>query len=316
MRLLAQLPIEERSQAAEARRIAMLFAERLGYSEEKVGKVGVVATEAATNLVKHGKRAEMLLSTEGSALELLAIDRGPGMDVAECLRDGYSTTGTHGSGLGAISRMSDQFDAYSNHLGTVLWAAFGRKDCKYGVARVPKKGETVCGDSWSVVENRSTTWILMADGLGHGEFAAAAADRAVQSFENGRFQSITGMMEDIHSSLRATRGAAAAIAAVEGATVSYCGLGNIATVLYAGGSNVHMVSFNGTAGVEARKIASFTYKWNPSAMLIMHSDGLQTQWTLDKYSGILRSSPAVIAGVLYRDFNRGRDDATVLVMRQ
>src|SRR5215203_2387166 len=110
MRLLAHLPIQERSQAAEARRIAMHFARRLGFTEADIGRVGVVTTEAATNLVKHARNAEILLSTVGHSLELLAIDRGPGMNVEACLRDGFSTAGTPGSGLGAMERMSDGFD--------------------------------------------------------------------------------------------------------------------------------------------------------------------------------------------------------------
>ena len=45
----------------------------------------------------------------------------------------------------------------------------------------------------------------------------------------------------------------------------------------------------------------------------MHSDGLATQWQLDRYPGLAARHPSVIAGVLYRDFRRERDDVTVLV---
>ena len=48
----------------------------------------------------------------------------------------------------------------------------------------------------------------------------------------------------------------------------------------------------------------------------MHSDGLQTHWGLERYPGILRHDPAILAGALYRDFNRGRDDVTVIVIGQ
>ena len=316
MRLLAHLPILERSQAAEARRIGMHFAQRLGFSEADIGRVGVVITEAATNLVKHAKNGEILLSSAGPSLQLLAIDRGPGMNVAACLRDGYSTAGTPGSGLGAIERMSDKFDVYSSGTGTVLWAAFGSSDDRYGVIRVPYKGETECGDSWSFIDRNGAVWLMIADGLGHGTFAAAAANRAVEIFEAGQSLSITEAMDDIHAALRPTRGAAVAIAEVRGDTVNYCGLGNIAGVLYASSANVHMVSFSGTAGVEARKVAQFTYTWKPGALLVMHSDGLQSQWSLERYPGITRHNPAIIAGVLYRDYTRGRDDVTVMVVRQ
>ncbi len=50
-------------------------------------------------------------------------------------------------------------------------------------------------------------------------------------------------------------------------------------------------------------------------IVILHSDGLQSQWNLSKYPGILRRSPSLIAAVIYRDFTRGRDDVTVVVVK-
>jgi hypothetical protein len=47
----------------------------------------------------------------------------------------------------------------------------------------------------------------------------------------------------------------------------------------------------------------------------MHSDGIATQWDLGRYPGLLARDPSLIAGVLYRDFLRGRDDATVVVLK-
>ena len=85
--------------------------------------------------------------------------------------------------------------------------------------------------------------------------------------------------------------------------------------MYSAGVSNHMVSMGGTAGMEARKITRFSYKRPPGAILIMHSDGLQTQWGLERYPGILRRHPAILAGSLYRDYTRGRDDITVLVLR-
>ena len=41
-----------------------------------------------------------------------------------------------------------------------------------------------------------------------------------------------------------------------------------------------MVSLNGTAGQEVRKIIEFTYPWNEESTLIMHSDGLLSRWDL------------------------------------
>jgi hypothetical protein len=77
----------------------------------------------------------------------------------------------------------------------------------------------------------------------------------------------------------------------------------------------HLVSHNGTAGHELRRLQEFTVPWFADAMLLLHSDGIATHWRLDDYPGLATHSPALVAGVLYRDFNRGRDDATVAVVR-
>ena len=316
MNRLARLPIIERTQAAEARRVAVQFAQSLGFTQEQAGKVAIVATELANNLATHARQGELLISTVGKSIDLLSIDRGPGMRLQACMEDGYSTAGTPGTGLGAIRRLSDRFDAYSIPSGTILTAGFGQGARNVGCARVAMKGETVCGDSWSVLERDGARWVMVADGLGHGQFAAEASEQAVQIFESSRLDTVTGVMADIHSGLRATRGAAVAVVEIRGNAVNFCGMGNISAVIHSPVASIQMVSSNGTAGLQGRLPKQFTYTWRQGSILIMHSDGLQTHWGFEAYPGILRQDPAIIAAALYRDFSRGRDDVTVLVARQ
>jgi hypothetical protein len=121
----------------------------------------------------------------------------------------------------------------------------------------------------------------------------------------------------VHGALRGTRGAAIAVAELSAeAAVSYCGLGNIAGALLSAGRVQHLVSLNGTAGHQAHRITSFQYAWPEGATLVMHSDGLMSQWSIDRYPGLMGRHPSVIAGVLYRDYTRGRDDTTVIVARR
>ena len=97
----------------------------------------------------------------------------------------------------------------------------------------------------------------------------------------------------------------------------YSGLGNIsATVLLAGGGRHSLVSLNGTAGHSATRPQEFTFPFPSHAMLVLHSDGLATQWDLAAYPGLQARHPSLIAGVLYRDFSRRRDDVTVVVVKQ
>ena len=109
----------------------------------------------------------------------------------------------------------------------------------------------------------------------------------------------------------ATRGAAVAVADLDSraGVVRFCGLGNITgSVTAPDAGRRQMVSHNGTAGLQARTMQEFAYPWTAGALLILHSDGLATHWSLDCYPGLARRDPSLIAGVLFRDFARGRDD--------
>lgn len=327
------LTIVESSQVGEARRIAIALASRLGFNETERGKVGLVVTEIANNLVQHAQDGQLLLQPRTrnniEGIEILALDKGPGMsNITECLRDGFSTGGTPGTGLGAISRISAFFDIYSvPNLGTAclaqLWASplptnQPNQQLENGVVCLPKIGEEVSGDAWAIDQNSSRSLFLVADGLGHGVQAAEASREAVRIFRVNLGKSPKEIIEAAHGALRSTRGAALAVAEIdfEHLTVRFAGVGNISGTILTPEKSNSMVSYNGTVGHEVRKIQEFVYQWKKEALLIMHSDGLGTQWRLDHYPGLTSKHPSLIAGVLYRDFNRVRDDVTVLVVRE
>jgi anti-sigma regulatory factor (Ser/Thr protein kinase) len=325
------IPVTDPSQIGEARRAVAALGARLGFDNTRSAELAIVATEASANLVKHARDGALLIQSleEGrrAGVELLALDRGPGMaDVTRCLRDGFSTAGSPGTGLGSIARLSDFMDVYSTAAGTALlarlWstappvrAAVSR--LSYAAVSIPRAGEIACGDAWSVTQEGESTLFLLADGLGHGPFAADAAQAAVRIFQDSAHLGPTEILQAIHLALRATRGAAAALAAVDRdrQLLRYVGVGNIAGTVLAGGTSRSLVSHNGTVGHEARHFQEFSYPFPPGASLVMHSDGLATRWSLDAFPGLTNHDPALIAGVLYRDFQRGRDDVTVVVAR-
>ena len=320
------------SGVAEARRRAIAVARGLGFAEPDLGRVGLVITELATNLVKHAGSGEILLQAVcvGSewSLEMLALDRGKGIArMAEAMRDGYSTAGSPGTGLGAIARQADLFDLYSAlDAGTAVFAQVWSRSARrpvserlsVGAACAPRTGEDVNGDGWVVTRNGSRVAILLADGLGHGPLAAEARREAIRIFRTSWPDSPARLVAAIHAGLRATRGAAVAVSEIdpEGRSVRFCGLGNIGASIVTGGNVRHLVSHNGTAGHAARKIEEFIYPWLPDSTLVKHTDGLGTQWAIERYPGLVTHHPSLLAGVLYRDFKRGRDDVAVVVARE
>ena len=56
--------VTEQSQVAEARRTAAAFVRDLGFGEQEMGRAALVATELATNLVKHAGGGEVLDDVE------------------------------------------------------------------------------------------------------------------------------------------------------------------------------------------------------------------------------------------------------------
>jgi anti-sigma regulatory factor (Ser/Thr protein kinase) len=326
--LPAFLPIDDQSRVAEARRIATKIAREEGLDDSRVSDAGLAATEIATNLWKHAQGGEIQISPiAGQAapgVDILSIDKGPGiMSLEDCLRDGYSSTGTAGTGLGAVKRASRVFDAYSEMgKGTVIVSRISasemdRNGMVVGFAGRPVSGEEVSGDSWAMREVGDVSLLIVADGLGHGMSASEASAEAISAFRTTADTDPTALLQRIHRALRGTRGAAVAIARLDRKErcVRYAGIGNISGVVVAPEKTQFMISHNGTAGHEAIRFQEFVYRFPEQSVLIMHSDGLTSRWNLQTYPGLRLRHPSVIGGTLYRDFTRQRDDVCVVVAK-
>lgn len=131
------LHIDEASQVGHARRVVQKLAEQLGFSAADAGRAAIVATELASNVLKHAERGELHLRVLAHGahpgMELVAVDRAQGFDLASCLADGYSTGGTQGIGLGAVSRLAQVFDVHADAKGAVYSRVFTGKSIRPGI---------------------------------------------------------------------------------------------------------------------------------------------------------------------------------------
>jgi anti-sigma regulatory factor (Ser/Thr protein kinase) len=331
--------VRDGSHVAEARRHAVALARANGFDDEAAGRVALVATELATNLIKHGGGGTLLASafadTSGKGgIELIALDKGQGIsDLANALHDGVSGAGTAGNGLGAVARQSHAMEIYSRagH-GTALVAhvmparpphnADSRRHIasRWGAVSIPCAGESVNGDAWDVRADDTGVTVMVADGLGHGPAAADAAGQAMRLFDRHWRLPPVELMTLMHAGMRGTRGAAISIARLDipGRRVVYVGIGNVAgSIIEPQGAMRRMVSLNGTVGHTAARIRGFEYPVaDPAtATLVLHSDGVSSGWVTSAYPGLMAAHPALVAAVLYRDFARPHDDATVVALR-
>ena len=330
------IEVNEASQVAEVRRVAAELARAENMTDAETGKLSLVATEAATNLVKYGKAGTVTLTRYADGkqhgVQLIAVDSGPGFsDFVAATRDGHSTAGSLGIGLGVIMRSSSFFDVYSvPGEGTAMVArvthAAPRKPVgtplapfEFAARSIPKKGQSECGDAWSVRDFGKRQLICVVDGLGHGPLAALASARAIAIFDAASpTDTPAQIMARAHEQMKSTRGAVMGILALDpvAGTADYCGIGNIAAAVHLGTESRHLLSIEGTVGYRMRTTRTQTVAWEPTAVAVLYTDGLSGRWGPAKYPGLLSRHPSLIASVLFRDHARNTDDATIVVARR
>jgi anti-sigma regulatory factor (Ser/Thr protein kinase) len=321
--------VESGSAASAVRRAAERLGEQLDIGATRTADLAIVAAELTSNLVKHADDGVLLLRPVRlggrAGVELVAIDAGPGMaDLTLSSRDGHSTAGTLGIGLGAIMRQTDWFDGYSRPgKGTVLaaqvWPTKAAPEQSWANALTrPLTGESVSGDGYAVRVADGRHQVLVCDGLGHGPLAAAATDAALAAFRAAPAGSPAAVVQHLHRAMSHTRGAALAVAELvpDARLLRYAGLGNIAASVVAEGERRRgLVSLPGIAGHQRPVVREYDYAFPAGASLVMHSDGVVDRWQLDDYPGLAGRAPLVMAATLLRDAGLRRDDACVLVAR-
>ena len=327
--------VQESSQVGEARRLACSLAMSLGFDESDTGRVALIVTELGTNLVKHTENqgGELLLQCvlnqdQTQGLEIIGLDQGPGIsNISLSMRDGHSTAGSPGQGLGAIDRLSTYFEIFSRiKQGTAILSRVFKKGLQgieatflnIGGVCLPFHGEKLSGDLWSYHRGNLESSFLLADGLGHGLLAHEAAKEAVRIFEETPRANLEQLFKTMHAAMRKTRGAAVSSLKLkmETRTVQYMGIGNVSAAIANSQKTFHLVNLNGIVGHEIRKLQEFQYSFEKGSILILYSDGLSNKWDFNVYPGLFSRHPSLIAAVLYRDHKRTRDDITVVVAKE
>jgi anti-sigma regulatory factor (Ser/Thr protein kinase) len=331
-----RLKLPDRSYTNYIKKEIRKLAEKVGFSSHRLAEIDIIASELLSNLHKHSKEGEILIksieSEEERGLELISVDRGPGMaNVDDMMTDGRSTTSTLGQGLGAIKRLSDEFDVYSlPSWGTILLSRnYSKKpvaDKKTDLLSVhavmlAKPGEHECGDGWTLLKRKHHYKLLALDGLGHGVHAANATKLAIKEFAEQDNISPAETIQDLHSKIKGTRGAVGMVFHIDkiGNSISFTGLGNISARLSGAGKSKNCISYNGIIGFSIpsrNSLKSNVIPWQQDEIMIIHSDGLKTRWELTHLPKIHDRDGSIIAAAIYKDFTRDNDDLLVIVLKK
>ncbi|MEE1751446.1 SpoIIE family protein phosphatase [Streptomyces sp. SP18CS02] len=291
-------------------------------------RAAVLASELAGNIVKHARQGSLYIQPLPlrAGVEVLAVDRGPGMaDPEQCLADGYTTTGTLGSGLGAVRRIADEFTLRTRPgAGTLVSARLGdparhspAPTPAVGAVCVPAAGESECGDAWGIAEIDGVRTAIVVDGLGHGAPAAEAAGLAVRCFHRDPQLPLPQLLKTMNRALRRSRGAAVTLVRLAPDGVEHCSVGNVRAQIVAPGAV--RTRFGGQPGVvgwnmpepRVQRIAP-----EPGTIVLLHTDGVDTRWAHDPSPFLTGLPAALLAGALVHGHRRTRDDATALAIGQ
>lgn len=343
MARVRDVPVHDSTRVRDVRVAAEQAAARGGLDGDRAAAAALVATELATNLLKHAGGGQILLDTVdtpaagGGAgptmVQIVAVDHGPGMpDVVAALRDGYSTTASLGAGLGTCRRLCDDFELHSAPEGTVALARIGPArprsagrpappPLRVGGVNVPYAGAEHSGDAWAWAHAGDRMTLMLADGLGHGEEAAHASTRAVEELRRSAALPPEEVLRRLDTALRRTRGAAVAVAQLDLAAgrLRFAGLGNVGARLRRGDTWQPLLSHPGIVG--AHRPATLHRQeadWDDDCLLILHSDGLPSRWSPGPAANRGGIDPAVLAAVILRDASSSarpvRDDTCVAVL--
>ncbi|MEV5934427.1 ATP-binding SpoIIE family protein phosphatase [Streptomyces sp. NPDC052079] len=337
------IPVQDPTRVRDVRVAAEQAAALAGLDDQRTASVALVATELATNLLKHAQAGQVLIDVvapsvprEGlpdRAVQITAIDHGPGIaDVDAALRDGFSSSGSLGAGLGTCRRLADDFGLHSvPGRGTVAVARVGRPGrgadpsggpgAHAGGVNVPFAGADFSGDAWAWVRSGDRLTLMLADGLGHGSEAARASTAAVEELRHWARLPPAEMLHKLHTALAGTRGAAVAVAQLDIWTgrLRFAGIGNVSARLRDGDRWRSLLSRPGIVGVHRpNTVREDEVPWTSESLLILHTDGLPGRWTPPPGTGRPPADPAVTAAVTVRDAGSParpvRDDTAVAVL--
>ena len=134
--------------------------------------------------------------------------------------------------------------------------------------------------------------VVIADGLGHGVGAAEAAQEAIATFKKQSNLGPGEILSYMHDAFAKPVGLLPQSwrFGPNDKSLLYAGVGNISGVVLPARDSRSLVSHNGTLGITAPRIQEFRSDWPPDAVLVLHSDGIQSKWDLSSYRRTARTA--------------------------
>lgn len=330
------IPVALASDVHVARRAAKDLALAIGFDTKVSEEITIVISELASNLVRHARAGKLTLTpvNDGGRLgmQIESCDGGPGItDVEEAIKDGFSTAGSLGYGLGTVNRLMDQFDIISQRgtgAGTAIvctrWLRVDEPSLspcplEFGAATRAFPTMTVNGDAFVIKRWGASALVSVIDGLGHGQYAHRAAQAAKRYVETHFDQPLDAVFRGVGRACRATRGVVMALVRFnfggDDIRFTFASVGNIDVRMFGSPHRQQFIVPRGIVGVNAPNPRVTDHRWDPGTVMALYSDGVTPRWGLADFPDVTRESATTMAQRLLRALAKDNDDATIVVVR-
>jgi len=315
------------------RRISKEIARNIGFDERVQEEIVLVVSELASNIIKYANRGIVTLTPvflpEKNGLMIEATDSGPGFNENNALKDGFSSSGTLGCGLGAVNRMMDEFDIHTSEnkqTGTRIvckrWlrskSSFnGQCPFDVGIVSRPKHGETDNGDSFVIKQGNGQSLFAVIDGVGHGRLAHQAAHAARQYIENHSELPLSDIFRGVDRACRSSRGVVMALASFDWSRMklTFASVGNIEVKVFGAQEKFKFIVRRGIVGKNSPNPVVTQNDWRTDYALALHSDGLSTHWSWNDFSLHADRSAQFLAEHMHRVLEKDNDDTTLIIVK-
>jgi negative regulator of sigma-B (phosphoserine phosphatase) len=190
----------------------------------------------------------------------------------------------------------------------------------WAVASGKRPGQERSGDTHAVVQASDGAVLLAAvDGLGHGDEAAAAAERATETLQCFPGESVISLARRCHRALQGTRGAVMTLVRISphDETLTWLGVGNVEALLLRQGEGPAPVRESvlmrgGVVGYQLPPLGATVHALNRGDWIVLATDGIRPEF---RDGPIADGDPQRLADRILATYRRPDDDALVLVAR-
>lgn len=265
--------------------VVKTFVAEMGFDPLATNLIGLAYSEIAMNALRHGGggRGVMRQSANGKGVEIRIEDFGPGiMDLETAARDGFSTYGSLGLGIGAARRSVDEVD-YEKHDATGVRVVLRHyldvppTDIDIGVVSRPVLAHEANGDAYVIKKYQGDSlFVALIDGSGKGDAAAKTAKLVAEELRTLYRAPLDHAFHACDAAVKAAqpqRFAEMSLARITSATVEFAAIGNNFARTNAEG--VSLQAQSGTLGLTMPdQICVRKFARPPSFCLLLCSDGI------------------------------------------